>query len=233
MDESSMDEYKLYKKEFYILWFTGINEDFPQETVAVCSIDIDDGSTSLIRVFHSEADDVQRAEDKLLEWLSDDPYINSSSKMDIEIFLNHSPTASFSHAFVGLKDVFDDQEKDVTIFIRIVRVSNVDDEDSIESMENREGLCLLNENNITLSPVSGKDWTYLREVLRENRGLRVQNETSVLTRTKLANILNRRQSVAVRVEPNVVEAEIQTDETGGKAIQKPNKRRSSSSSSDN
>lgn len=184
-------ETTMYKDEFYILWNTGIaerDEEVPMATVAVCNITVDDGDAVLIRVFNSSEIEVQKAEDKLLDWISDDPYVNSGAKLDIEIFMNHSPMVTFSTAFAGLLRALENREKKVRVEIKMVRISNVD-EGEPDADDNCFGLQELHSMGVELSPVTGKDWQYLREILREMGGLRRQERQCRKTRKRLLDIL--------------------------------------------
>ena len=193
-------ETTMYKDEFYILWNTGItDEDVPMATAAVCSITIDDGDAILIHVFNSAEDEVEKAEDKLLDWISDDPYVNSGAKLDIEIFMNHSPLATFSAAFAQLLRSFENREKLVRVEIKLVRISNVDSDDP-DADENRFGLQELHSMGVELNPVTGKDWQYLREILREMDGLRRQEKQSIITRKKIAEILKQGEEGSIEGE---------------------------------
>lgn len=185
----------MYKDEFYILWNTGIAEDnVPMATVAVCVITVDDGDAILIHVFNSADSEVQKAEDKLLDWISDDPYVNSGAKLDIEIFMNHSPMVTFSTAFAGLLRSLRNREKLVRVEIKIVRVTNVDNDDP-DAADNCYGLQELHSIGVELSPVTGKDWQYLREILREMDGLRRQERRCRMTRRTLAEIIRQGEPV--------------------------------------
>ena len=193
-------ETTMYKDEFYILWNTGItDEDVPMATAAVCSITIDDGDAILIHVFNSAEDEVEKAEDKLLDWISDDPYVNSGAKLDIEIFMNHSPLGTFSAAFAQLLRSFENREKLVRVEIKLVRISNVDSDDP-DADENRFGLQELHSMGVELNPVTGKDWQYLREILREMDGLRRQEKQSIITRKKIAEILKQGEEGSIEGE---------------------------------
>lgn len=190
-------EKTMYKDEFYILWNTGIaerDEDVPMATVAVCNITVDDGDAILIHVFNSAESEVQKAEDKLLDWISDDPYVNSGAKLDIEIFMNHSPMVTFSSAFAGLLRSLENREKKVRVEIKMVRISSVD-EGEPDADDNCYGLQELHSMGVELSPVTGKDWQYLREVLREMGGLRLQEKQSRKTRKKLLDILGQGEPI--------------------------------------
>lgn len=183
----------MYKDEFYILWNTGIAEkddEVPMATVAVCNVTVDDGDAILIHVFNSGENEVQKAEDKLLDWISDDPYVNSGAKLDIEIFMNHSPMVTFSTAFAGLLRSLENREKKVRVEIKMVRISNVDGDDP-DAEDNCFGLQDLHSMGVELSPVTGKDWQYLREILREMDGLRRQERRCRKTRKKLAEIVRQ------------------------------------------
>lgn len=181
----------MYKDEFYILWNTGIAEDnVPMATVAVCVITVDDGDAILIHVFSSTDSEVQKAEDKLLDWICDDPYVNSGGKLDIEIYMNHSPMVTFSTAFAGLLRSLENREKLVRVEIKVVRISNVDEDDP-DADDNCFGLQELHSMGVEISPVTGKDWQYLREILREMDGLRRQERRCRMTRRKLAEILKQ------------------------------------------
>lgn len=200
---SMADETLLYREEFYVLWYTGIKQDvYRDQSVVVCSVNIDEGNTTLLQIFNAGAKDVQRAEDQLLEWITDDPYIHSSDKIDVEIIMNYSPLYAFSKAFAELKETLVEQGKEVLIEIKMVRMYQVDGADE-DAEENREGLKLLKQVGIHMNSVGGKDWQYLREVLREVKGLQEQDQNTRETRRYMKSILKER--IAVGTQTNLVD----------------------------
>lgn len=192
------DENHLYRKEFYVLWCTGIKDDPVKEYVIVCSATLYGGKTTIIRNFYSLATDSWRAEDKFLAWLSNDPYVAESSTLDIEIISNVSPLFPFSSAFADLITSYRLQEKTVNVELKMVRLINVEGNDD-DTDENKDGLRILHSSGIKLSPVSGKDWGYLRQILRENKGLVYQEDNFIKVRKQLSRIIKDPQDAQTNV----------------------------------
>jgi hypothetical protein len=201
----------LYRKEFYVMWYSGIRQEYQGESVVVCSVNIDDSNTHLIRVFHAYPDQDARAEDMMLEWMEDDPYIQSSSQIEIEIIMNHSPLAAFATACSELKHSFQEQGKSVRVEIKIVKLYNTDPGED-DADENIEGLRELHAMGIYLSPLTGKDWTYLREILRDKAGLKKQERHYQLTLQKLRQILKPSNTIAIEAKLDMVDAKIEENE---------------------
>ncbi|XP_063441966.1 uncharacterized protein LOC134722286 [Mytilus trossulus] len=228
--EYKCDEHHLYRREFYVLWCAGINEEPPVEDVMVCSTTVDEGSTTIIRIFHSLQGDALRADEKFLEWITNDPYVSESSTLELEIIANESPPFSFSNAFCDLIASFKEAEKTVEVQLKIVRLKNIEEWEE-EYEDNRDGLRYLHSTGIMLSPVSGKDWGYLRQILRENKGNLYQENNYLKVRKRLSKIIKNPKDVSTAsdvksttetetstVHSETIDAETMTDMRGGETI---------------
>lgn len=204
------DEHHLYRKEFYVLWCSGIREHPIDETVLVCFATVDEGSTTIIQIFHSTEEDNLRADEKFLEWISNDPYVSESSVLQLELIGNASPSFAFANAFCDLISSFKEAEKTVDVDLKMVRLINIE-EDEEDFMENRDGLRYLHNTGIKLSPVSGKDWGYLRQILREKKGNIYQENNSIKIRKRLSTIIKKPTDVATLSEVDKTEVQTSTD----------------------
>ena len=202
------DTNHLYREEFYVLWCAGIKDDPITETVIVCSVTLYGGQTTIIRNFLSLEGDDWRADEKFLAWISHDPYVAESSTLDIEIISNVSPLFAFSTALSDLITIFKQQQKSVNVELKMVRLINVEDEDE-DSDDNRDGLRILHSSGIRLSPVSGKDWGYLRQILREKKGLVYQDDNYLRVRKRLAKIIKHPQDAQTSLDVELENAEFQ------------------------
>lgn len=200
------DTNHLYRKEFYVLWCAGIKDDPITETVIVCSVTLYGGQTTIIRNFLSLEGDDWRADEKFLAWISHDPYVAESSTLDIEIISNVSPLFAFSTALSDLITIFKQQQKNVNVELKMVRLINVEDEEE-DSDDNRDGLRILHSSGIRLSPVSGKDWGYLRQILREKKGLVYQDDNYLRVRKRLAKIIKHPQDAQTSLDVELENAE--------------------------
>lgn len=202
------DTNHLYREEFYVLWCAGIKDDPITETVIVCSVTLYGGQTTIIRNFLSLEGDDWRADEKFLAWISHDPYVAESSTLDIEIISNVSPLFAFSTALSDLITIFKQQQKSVNVELKMVRLINVEDEEE-DSDDNRDGLRILHSSGIRLSPVSGKDWGYLRQILREKKGLVYQDDNYLRVRKRLAKIIKHPQDAQTSLDVELENAEFQ------------------------
>lgn len=202
------DKNHLYRKEFYVLWCAGIKDDPVKETVIVCSATLYGGQTTIIRNFLSLEGDDWRADEKFLAWISHDPYIAESSTLDIEIVSNVSPMFAFSTALSDLISIFKQQQKSVNVELKMVRLNNVEDEEE-DSDDNRDGLRILHSSGVHLSPVSGKDWGYLRQILREKKGLVYQDDNYLKVRKRLAKIIKHPQDAQTSLDVELEKADFQ------------------------
>jgi hypothetical protein len=202
------DKNHLYREEFYVLWCAGIKDDPITETVIVCSATLYGGQTTIIRNFLSLEGDDWRADEKFLAWISHDPYVAESSTLDIEIISNVSPLFAFSTALSDLITIFKQQQKSVNVELKMVRLINVEDEEE-DSDDNRDGLRILHSSGIRLSPVSGKDWGYLRQILREKRGLVYQDDNYLRVRKRLAKIIKHPQDAQTSLDVELENVEFQ------------------------
>ena len=202
------DTNHLYREEFYVLWCAGIKDDPITETVIVCSVTLYGGQTTIIRNFLSLEGDDWRADEKFLAWISHDPYVAESSSLDIEIISNVSPLFAFSTALSDLITIFKQQQKSVNVELKMVRLINVEDEEE-DSDDNRDGLRILHSSGIRLSPVSGKDWGYLRQILREKKGLVYQDDNYLRVRKRLAKIIKHPQDAQTSLDVELENAEFQ------------------------
>lgn len=200
------DTNHLYREEFYVLWCAGIKDDPITETVIVCSVTLYGGQTTIIRNFLSLEGDDWRADEKFLAWISHDPYVAESSTLDIEIISNVSPLFAFSTALSDLITIFKQQQKNVNVELKMVRLINVEDEEE-DSDDNRDGLRILHSSGIRLSPVSGKDWGYLRQILREKKGLVYQDDNYLRVRKRLAKIIKHPQDAQTSLDVELENAE--------------------------
>lgn len=202
------DKNHLYRKEFYVLWCAGIKDDPITETVIVCSATLYGGQTTIIRNFLSLEGDDWRADEKFLAWISHDPYIAESSTLDIEIISNVSPLFEFSTALSDLITIFKQQQKSVNVEMKMVRLINVEDDEE-DSDDNRDGLRILHSLGIHLSPVNGKDWGYLRQILREKKGLVYQDENYLRVRKRLIKIIKHPQDAQTSLDVELENADFQ------------------------
>jgi hypothetical protein len=202
------DKNHLYREEFYVLWCAGIKDDPITETVIVCSATLYGGQTTIIRNFLSLEGDDWRADEKFLAWISHDPYVAESSTLDIEIISNVSPLFAFSTALSDLITIFKQQQKSVNVELKMVRLINVEDEEE-DSDDNKDGLRILHSSGIRLSPVSGKDWGYLRQILREKRGLVYQDDNYLRVRKRLAKIIKHPQDAQTSLDVELENVEFQ------------------------
>ena len=202
------DTNHLYREEFYVLWCAGIKDDPITETVIVCSATLYGGQTTIIRNFLSLEGDDWRADEKFLAWISHDPYVAESSTLDIEIISNVSPLFAFSTALSDLIAIFKQQQKSVNVELKMVRLINIEDEEE-DSDDNRDGLRILHSSGIRLSPVSGKDWGYLRQILREKKGLVYQDDNYLRVRKRLAMIIKHPQDAQTSLDVELENAEFQ------------------------
>lgn len=229
------DEHHLYRKEFYVLWCSGINKHPVDETVFVCLATVDEGSTTIIQIFHSSEEDNLKADEKFLEWISNDPYVSESSVLELELFGNVSPSFAFANAFCDLISSFKETGKKVGVELKMVRLVNIE-EDEEDFMDNRDGLRYLHNTGITLSPVSGKDWGYLRQILREKKGNVYQENNSLKVRKRLSRIIKKPTDVGTLSEIDKAEVETSTDHPEitdqGTMTDVPEENDSSDSSSD-
>jgi hypothetical protein len=90
----------------------------------------------------------------------------------------------------------------------MVRLINVEDEEE-DSDDNRDGLRILHSSGIRLSPVSGKDWGYLRQILREKRGLVYQDDNYLRVRKRLAKIIKHPQDAQTSLDVELENVEFQ------------------------
>lgn len=178
----------LYRKEFYVLWNCGKLGNKIEDTVLVCIVTLDEGDTTIIRIFDSEAGEDTRAEDKLLEWLPNDPNVCDSNLINIEILTSHSPRFSFSKSFSEMKLAIEDQQKEVHVDFKIVHMYNVLRGEE-EADENKNGIREMAAAHIRLGSVSGQDWQYLRQILRHKKGIDEREKTNRKVRKTLKRIL--------------------------------------------
>ena len=103
--------------------------------------------------------------------------------------MNTSPLYGFSKAFADFKLNINDYNIHNSIRFKFVKMLNVKDGEE-DSENNKEGLRLLHQVGVELSPLEDKDWLFLRQTLRDPVGMNEQQTIRRHVITDLQSILS-------------------------------------------
>ncbi|XP_067663830.1 uncharacterized protein [Haliotis asinina] len=174
------------RREFDVFWKTSLAEEEVSNTAAVCKITRDKGETTLTRIFYETAADGPRAEDRLVEWLPDEPFWQDADEINIKIFLSYSPQGATSEGLVNFLHDLEAQGMEVNMTLRFARLFRVGIED--EAIENRDGLRLLHNSKVKVDVVRECDWLYLMDVLKNREAQKQHDRRSRLVKQELTKI---------------------------------------------
>ncbi|XP_046353153.2 uncharacterized protein LOC124133011 [Haliotis rufescens] len=200
------------RREFDVFWKTSLADKEVSNTAAVCKITRDKGETILTRIFFETAADGPRAEDRLVEWLPDEPFWQDADEINIKIYLSYSPQGATSEGIVNFLHDLEAQGIEVNMTIRFASLYRVGTED--EATENKDGLRLLHNNKVKVDVVRECDWVYLMDVLKNRQAQKQHGRRSVIVRQELTKIFTDPRDEETSTDQVTADSETMTEKVG-------------------